>query len=69
MTTMQDVGFAYEVGEEVVFRPGSEDEAWSIGEIVERGISGDRPRYTVRYQDGEERRVAVVGEGAIEGVA
>ena len=72
MTTMHEVEFAYEVGEEVVFQLSGSDAngaAWSIGEVVERIICGERPRYTVRYQEGDARRMATVGEDAIEGTA
>jgi hypothetical protein len=71
MTTMHEVEFAYDIGEEVVFRLDgvAGADGWSIGEIVERIISGGRPRYTVRYQEGDERRMVTVAEDAVEGTA
>lgn len=73
MTTMHEIQFAYEVGEEVVFLLGEEARAagavWSIGEIVERGISAGRPRYTVRFRAGNETHTVIVGQDAIEGTA
>jgi hypothetical protein len=72
MTTMHEVEFAYDIGEEVVFRLGPATTAgatWSIGEIVERIISSGHPRYTNRFRDADALRTVAVAENAIDGTA